>query len=500
MKKLLTLSFSTFLLCFAVSLYGQENEKKDIVKISGYLQMDYQNFFVPDSIGATTPWFAHFSGGNFVNLQTSERFTLRRGRLKFTNEGENHKGVFSFDISERGLGIRDLYLKYTEPWINSISIYGGMFNRPFGLEIDYSSSERETPERSRIVQTIFPHERDLGFMLEFQMPKERALSWLNLRTAIVNGNSTAIETDNYKDILGRFGVNYENDEKEFSIKSGVSFYIGKVKHVYEPVDTVASNTTTKFYIFNFEEIVDTTGRTTMGFVLDSLASIATGQMGGAVDRKYLGFDMEVSFMSPFGKTTLRGEYISGIQPSAINYKDVEQAYIIYSGMNTFSPTGPFLGVSWPMYDQPQPYNPSGVKPTEKNHHTFIRKFSGGYFYWIQNIFDSKHQVVFKYDWYDPNTEIAGADITYDDDLYLNDPTYIKPYLSPADVKFETMGFGFNFYLNEKTKLMLYYEHPKNEITDLKAYEGDIRLGRMPSPGYDRDIKDDVLTVRLQYKF
>lgn len=500
MKRLKPIFLAMFLLLITDSISAQEEESNDKFKISGYIQMDFQSFFVPDSIGATTPFFATFSGGNFVNRYTTDRFALRRGRLKFTNEGTNHKGVFSFDVSERGVGIRDLYIKYTEPWMNSFSLYGGMFNRPFGLEIDYSSSERETPERSRIIQTIFPHERDLGIMAEFQMPEESSLPWLNLRAAVVNGNSTAIETDNYKDLLGRLGAHFENEETNFSFKAGISFYNGKVKHIYEPVDTIASNTTTKFYIYNFEDIVDSTGRTTKGFVLDSLGSVATGTMGGAVDRKYMGFDIEMSFNSPFGKTTLRGEYISGTQPSAINYKDVEQAYIIYNGMNSFSPTGPFLGVSWPMYDQPQPYNPVSIKPTEKNHHTFIRKFSGGYFYLIQNIFNSDHQIVFKYDWYDPNTEIAGANITYDDDLYLNDPTYIKPYVSPADIKFETMGIGLNLQMNEKTKLMIYYEHPKNEITDLKAYEGDIRLGRNPSPGYDRDIKDDVVTVRLQYKF
>jgi len=204
-------SFILLLLVIIIpNLKAQENDtiKESKINISGYIQMDYQHFFVPDSIGATTPYFASFSGGNFVNDVTKDRFTIRRGRLKISNQGENHKGMFSIDISEKGVGIRDLYLKYTDPFINSFSIYGGMFNRAFGQEIELSSAERESPERSRVIQTIFPHDRDLGFMLKFQMPEDKALHFVNLKFGIVNGNGTAIETDNYKDFIGRLGVNF----------------------------------------------------------------------------------------------------------------------------------------------------------------------------------------------------------------------------------------------------------------------------------------------------
>lgn len=229
-------------------------------------------------------------------------------------------------------------------------------------------------------------------------------------------------------------------------------------------------------------------------------SKSAGRMGKGVERRYWGIDGEIKFNSPLGLLTIRAEYIWGIQPAAVNFRDVEQAYIIYSGMNSFSPSGPVLGVAWPMYDQPQPYNPAMVAPTNKFHHTFVRNFSGGYIYFVQNILETDHQIVFKYDWYDPNTKVSGKEITYDEALYFNDPTYIKPYLSPADIKFETYGIGFNFAFNKQLKAMLYYEHVINEKVKIKPYVGDIRLGRMPSPGFENDIKDDVLTIRLQYKF
>ncbi len=494
------LIFFVLLIIFAHKSFSQTDTSAKSLKISGYIQVDYQHFFVPDSVGATTPWFATYSGGNFINRFTTDRFSLRRGRLKFQHQGQSHEGVMSFDITEKGIGIRDFYIKYNEPFTKYFYFTAGMFNRPFGREIALSSSERETPERSRAVQTILPHERDLGVMIGFKAPEESKINFLSAQFAMVNGNGTAVETDNYKDMIGRLGLDFHNSDESFKFGAGVSFYNGNINHVYEPVDTVASGTNRKFYIYNFQAVDDPTGRTTMAFVLDTAASYATGQTGGKVERNYIGFDAEMSFETPFGEATVRGEFMSGTQPAAINYRDVEQAYIIYNGMTTTSPTGPFLGVSWPIYDQPQPYNPVAVKPTEKNHHTFVRKFSGGYFYWVQNLFKTQHQFVIKYDWYDPNTEAEGTMITYDADNYLNDTSYIKPYLSVADVKFTTLGIGLNIALNTNTRICFYYEHPQNEITALKPYEGDINLGRTPSPGYDRDINDDVFTIRLQYKF
>jgi len=63
-----------------------------------------------------------------------------------------------------------------------------------------------------------------------------------------------------------------------------------------------------------------------------------------------------------------------------------------------------------------------------------------------------------------------------------------------------LGFGLSYQYNEHVKIGVYYDNVKNEIGDIGPYVGDIRIGRMPSPGYDRDLNDDVLTVRLQYKF
>ena len=59
-------------------------------------------------------------------------------------------------------------------------------------------------------------------------------------------------------------------------------------------------------------------------------------------------------------------------------------------------------------------------------------------------------------------------------------------LTLADVKFSTLGVGFVRHLNSQTKLILYYDIVKNEPTQLS--------------GYTADLKDNVLTLRLQFRF
>ena len=50
----------------------------------------------------------------------------------------------------------------------------GVFNRPFGHEIGYSTSGLESPERATIIQYFFPDERDLGAMLTLRTKKRKS--------------------------------------------------------------------------------------------------------------------------------------------------------------------------------------------------------------------------------------------------------------------------------------------------------------------------------------
>jgi len=498
MNKIITALGIVLLFTTAITAQEESEKEKGKIEISGYIQAQYQHFLVPDSLGGTTKYFANFSGGSFVNDLTYNRFQMRRGRINFGHSTDYTQAKLSFDFTEKGFHVKDLYMSAKEPYLNVFEVTAGIFNRPFGYEVEYSSQYRETPERSRIIQTLFPGERDLGAEITARAPESSGLNFFELSGALVNGNGSGLESDNYKDFIGNIRLFTPSDMQGIKASVGFSYYNGKFQHIYEPVDTISSNVNTKYYIYYFDELTDTAGVSYMGFYVDSAQTLASGTTGVGVKREYFGIDGQIEFESPFGKTKIYGEYIWGVQPAAVNTNNLEKDYVSYNDINTYSSTGPALGMAWPLHDQPQPYNPTMAKLTSKNHSTMVRNFSGGYITVVQNIMESNHQIVVKYDWYDPNTDIAGKDI---DMLYFNDSIEVgKTYLSPADVKFSTIGFGWNWQISEQLRFSLYYENVTNEITSIDPYIGDLRLGRRSSPGFDRDIQDDVFTMRLQYRF
>jgi hypothetical protein len=183
---------------------------------------------------------------------------------------------------------------------------------------------------------------------------------------------------------------------------------------------------------------------TNGYVIDSTDS----NKGEYAKREYYGADAQFSLDWVIGVTTLRGEYLWGTQSG--------------TGSSNISPTGRILPT------------PSGSNPSD----TYIRPFSGGYVYFVQNILNSRHEIVVKYDFFDPNTDVKGTDIKSGNKF------------SGADVAYTTLGFGYNLRLYANLKLMAYYEIVKNEETALTT----------STVNYTKDIKDNVFTLRLQFKF
>ncbi|MGE5437271.1 MAG: hypothetical protein ACM3O3_08580 [Syntrophothermus sp.] len=362
------------------------------IKISGYIQTQWQ---LAESEGIKS-----FSGGDFP-ADSKSRFMVRRGRLKATYDNVLSKYVLQFDITEKGFAVKDVYANFKDPWTKSFGLTAGVFERPFGFEIGYSSSLRESPERSRLFQTLFPNERDLGAMLSY-IPADGMLSFLNVQAGVFTGNGTSPETDNYKDFIGRVGFQTPA-KKEFQISGGVSGYFGKVK-----LDTRKS-----------------------AYINSTVDSVNRGY-----DRTYLGADLQVNFQMPvLGNTALRGEYITGKQPGNQN---TSSYYKVGSG------------------------------------DLYLRDFNGYYAMLVQNL-GEQNQLVAKYDVYDPNRKD-------------NDNTYIN---SAGDMKFSTLGLGWLYYFDKNIKFTLYYEMIKNEGTVSNP------IAFVPLA---KDIKDNVLTLRMQYKF
>jgi len=408
------------------------------LKLSGWIHAQFQ---VADQRGNET-----YAGGSNFNANVDKRFSVRRGRLKVIYDNKLSLYNIQIDISERGVQLREMFVKLTDPWLKSFYFTVGMFNRPFGYEISYSSNLRESPERARMSQTIFFNERDMGAWLTYQAPVTSAMHFLKLDAAIVSGtgitnvnnmgaaifdpnkntqNNTSggNDFDFQKDFIGRISVEKESKSKKLTVSGGLSYYNGGYRMGNKQVWTSA-----------------VLPGDVNGFEVDSSES----NMGSIARRKHYGADLQLKIESPLGTTTLRGEYIFGQMPGL--------------GYRTFNAT-PFS----------QPLTP-----------VYLRDFDGAYFYFVQRIVKSKHQVVVKYDWYDPNKKLKGKEITG-----LNGTT-------STDIRFDTWGFGYLYDWDENVKLSVYYDMVKNESTLISSTD--------KLKDFSKDIRDNIITMRVQYKF
>lgn len=247
------------------------------IKISGYIQAQFQS--------ADMDGISSFAGGNF-GAGIHNRFMIRRGRIKFNYDNDLTQYVLQLDATEKGLGLKDAYVSFKEPWLKTFGVTAGVFDRPFGFEISYSSSRRESPERSRLFQSLFPGERDLGMKLEV-FPTSGFLSNFNFKGGFFAGNGINPETDNNKDFIGRFGFSFPFTDENLAIDGGISIYSGSVVLPSGKSLVTVNNPTS-----------------------------ATTQTGVAdPSRSYLGLDAQLYYELPLlGRFTLRGEYISGKQP------------------------------------------------------------------------------------------------------------------------------------------------------------------------------------------
>lgn len=392
------------------------NQLKNL-KITGWVQTQYQ---WTQSPGAKT-----FDGGDFIT-NSNNRFMIRRGRFKLTYTNGLVQSVVQINASERGVNLVEYYGKLTNPWMKSLSITAGVMNRPYGFEIQQSSADRETPERARFTQILLPNERDLGAMISFQPEKGKTLYGLKVDAGFYDGTGIAVpgtgslnsagvvEFDQYKDFIGRAHYKRTVAKEKINFGIGISNYYGG--NVYQNNKVYTMNSTT----WNLE---DTTQQ---------------NFKGGRSPRHYFGADFQFSVKSKLGTTTLRGEYITGVQSGQID--------------DTRSPL---------------------ALPTKQD--TYIRNFCGAYAYFVQRIAKTKHELALKYEFYDPNTKLNQTD--------LNAHTgYTK-----AELKYNMLGVGYNYYFNDNCKLMVYYNIVRNETSNNIT-------------GFDQDLKDDVLTIRMQFRF
>lgn len=476
----------------------------DNISLQGYVQTQFNWTNHIDSASLHS-----YSAGTFDRFNTN-KFMVRRGRIQMFYEKGFASSSISFDVTERGFDVKDAWLNLQDPWMNAFSVKTGVFAVPFGHEIELSSQDRESPERSRVIQHLFPSIRDIGAGFQFQMPEESGLHFLKFNGGIYHGTGANYEADNEKDFSTRIMIDKPLKSDMFNFSLAFSSYHGKVNHLYD-IDGATAN---YHYVWAMKDTmmnngIEDTTYTIMYPLLDqvSLDSIlndtinpqTTGTFSNSFKRTYfdisaqIDLDLKVGGKS-LGKTTIRGEYVWGDQISQEGSLGNPYTW------DSESPAGPFQSVTWPKYDSPQPYNPASVGYRTKPSHTFIRRFQGMYFYIDQQIGETGHHLVYKYDSYDPNLDVEGTDITMT--LYRSDSSVVGGSgLSTADVKFTTHGFGYRYVTKKNLSFMIYYENPRNELTDIDPYASNqINFGKYPHTGFLEEIKDDVFTFRIQYIF
>ncbi|MCX6273494.1 MAG: porin, partial [Bacteroidetes bacterium] len=252
--------------------------KLNKIKFSGYIQAQWENY----SNKLTYP---------------DNSFFLRRVRLKTTYQpADGVAFVLQPDFAPSGFSLKDAYAQLNDPWLKQFSLTIGQFNRP-SYEVEYSSSQREVPERSGIIRALYPGERALGAKIEYT-PKAFPLK---VQLAIFNGNDGGIaypsftsgltypgssnpnpvnkDFDNFKDFMAR--ATYSVKLGNFGgLDFGAHAYLGKVKAA---VDTVINSK------YQSEKIV---------------------KVGDALNRTWFGVEFQL-FMDILGGASLKGEYITG---------------------------------------------------------------------------------------------------------------------------------------------------------------------------------------------
>ncbi len=229
------------------------------------------------------------------------------------------------------------------------------------------------------------------------------------------GLSGTTEFDDHKDFIGRISIK-PIKVKKWELSSGLSLLLGGWRQATQYVYQVKSSA----------------GGTNLFEVDSSLSNI-----GKNSPRHYYGADVQLKLNHAWGASEWRAEYWTGRQPGTLT-----------------SSSNPGTLPLVPIYR---------------------RNFNGGFFYFLQNIINEKNQLLIKYDWYDPNTNVENNKIGSTGTNF-----------SATDISYSTVGIGYVYYLNTHIKFIVYYDIVNNKTTQL--------------PGFESDLKDNIMTCRLHFRF
>jgi hypothetical protein len=242
--------------------------KLNKLKISGYVQAQWELY-----------------GKDLVKpFDPNNTFLIRRARVKFTYEPlDGVKLVLQPDFSTGNIALQDAYGVVSIPKLKEWSIWAGQFDRP-NYEVEYSSSQVEVLDRSRVIRTLYPKEKEIGAKLEYKGSDVP----LKFQFMALNGNfagKEAKDVDSRKDLMGRLVYELNLRERGIGLNFGVNGYLGGNRAKTNP------------YVL-----------TSYG-VTDSLV------VGDYLSKKWLGGEFQL-FADFLGGMSIKGEYLAGVNSLA----------------------------------------------------------------------------------------------------------------------------------------------------------------------------------------
>jgi hypothetical protein len=203
------------------------------LKISGYLQGRYEWHDDAD-------YGLEVDANGRARQRGTNRFLVRRGRLKTTYAGVLSEYVLQIDVtgaSPEPVTLKDaeasFHMTNESSWFPSptkweFKLTIGQFKVPFGFEVLQSSGDRELPERTAVIRALYPAERDRGLRVQYKYSSFR------LMVAMINGNFTTdpdhftFDQSSWKDVAGRVGADFEH------VVFGVSGHTGRFLRLVRP--------------------------------------------------------------------------------------------------------------------------------------------------------------------------------------------------------------------------------------------------------------------------
>lgn len=340
-------SFCLFLLC-ALTVFFAYSQEGYGFKFIGYIQSQVEFAGIDGSTFTGAAYNPDRDGKDFYT-----RAGVRRGLLHFEFTKGKGKGVFEANIREAGFLPLLAYWEVT-PY-DFLSFRGGLMSVGYGNEIEYSSSNMETMERSLMARNLFPQEHDLGFTATVKAPFNDKRHSLKLSLSAMSGNAINKVVDPAPNFLSHLKYDYKDGNTSWGV--GLSYYEGRT-----------NNTDSVWHV-----------------VKDNAWQKKEVEKNHRNARRYFGAELQYNTKTSWGRTSLRGECSMGKQPSRVNNFASQQD-------NSYNALTPF---------------------------SYDRKFFGAFVVYTQQIASTPLSVVLKYQYLNQNTEISSKDVKQASDLAYN---------------------------------------------------------------------------------